>query len=88
MAFPTTTVAQLLQERHRYSTGSTPVDQLTDGGVARGNILEIAGPPGCGREGILLGLVESALRNGDDVLFFGGLSSKLPNSLTKGIDAQ
>ncbi|KAI1782973.1 P-loop containing nucleoside triphosphate hydrolase protein [Ganoderma leucocontextum] len=53
----------------RYSTSCAPLDQLLDGGLKCGHVLEINGPPGCGKEQIAAYTIKSFLQAQEHVLF-------------------
>ncbi|KAF9528441.1 P-loop containing nucleoside triphosphate hydrolase protein [Crepidotus variabilis] len=61
--------SQLLHTPLKVKTNSRPLDALLDGGLARGNILEISGPPGSPKETILMDMVVSFAKANEDVLF-------------------
>lgn len=71
MTLATVSAANLLKDRKRYSTGSPDIDSLLQGGLARGSILQLSGPPGSGKEQLLSNLIISAVRSGDEVLTYG-----------------
>lgn len=47
------------------------VDKLLGGGLARGNILELSGPPGTSKSALVLGLVKDFVERGEEVLVLG-----------------
>ncbi|KAL0576031.1 hypothetical protein V5O48_005938 [Marasmius crinis-equi] len=53
----------------KYQTHFAPLDKLLDGGIPRGHILELSGPPGTPKEKIALGVVRSFLDSKEEVLF-------------------
>ena len=56
----------------KFSTGCSAIDKLLGGrGLPRGCILEVSGPPGCGKESVAVGVVRSFLERGEGVLFVG-----------------
>jgi len=59
---------------HKFSTRSTAVDKLLLGGLPRGHILEISGPPGTPKEVVATNVVTSFVEAGEEVLFIGKCS--------------
>ena len=59
----------------RYSTSCAPLDQLLDGGLKCGHVLEISGPPGCGKEQLAARAIKSFVQAQEEVLFVGTASS-------------
>jgi RAD51-like protein 2 len=55
----------------KFSTLCPPVDKLLSGGLTRGHILEISGPPGSPKESIAINLVKSFVEADEGVLFVG-----------------
>ncbi|KAM5537597.1 hypothetical protein V8D89_008675 [Ganoderma adspersum] len=53
----------------RYSMSCPPLDQLLDGGLKCGHVLEISGPPGCGKEQIAARSIKSFVQAQEQVLF-------------------
>ncbi|PIL23272.1 hypothetical protein GSI_14582 [Ganoderma sinense ZZ0214-1] len=53
----------------RYSTSCAPLDQLLDGGLKSGHVLEISGPPGCGKEQMAAHAIKSFVQAQEQVLF-------------------
>jgi predicted ATP-dependent serine protease len=54
-----------------FSTGCAPIDKLLGGGLLRGSILEILGPPGAGKEGVTVGTVKEFVEANEGVVFIG-----------------
>ncbi|KXN80588.1 hypothetical protein AN958_10409 [Leucoagaricus sp. SymC.cos] len=70
--FPLTqSVATIVNSTRRISTRWAPLDKLLKGGLTRGHILEISGPPGCPKERISVDIVSSVLDAGEGVIFVG-----------------
>ncbi|TBU52368.1 P-loop containing nucleoside triphosphate hydrolase protein [Dichomitus squalens] len=65
----TQSAASMMGETKLYSTSCAPLDDLLDGGLKRGHILEISGPPGCGKEQIAAHAVKSFVEAHEHVLF-------------------
>ncbi|KAL0069260.1 hypothetical protein AAF712_003624 [Marasmius tenuissimus] len=55
----------------KFQTHFPALDKLLDGGISRGNILEISGPPGTPKAKIALGVTRSFLSAKEEVLFVG-----------------
>uniref|UniRef100_A0A0W0FNQ7 RecA family profile 1 domain-containing protein n=1 Tax=Moniliophthora roreri TaxID=221103 RepID=A0A0W0FNQ7_MONRR len=53
----------------RINTRFQPLDSLLGGGLVRGNVLELSGPPGTPKERIVLGTVRSFLSEEAEILF-------------------
>ncbi|KAG6856588.1 hypothetical protein H0H87_002794 [Tephrocybe sp. NHM501043] len=53
----------------KMSTGSPPVDHLLSGGLSRGQIVEISGPPGTPKEALAISIVKSFVEAGHETLF-------------------
>lgn len=54
-----------------------PVDKLLGGGLTRGHILEVSGPPGTMKEAIGLGVVQSFVESDEHVVVVGMLLALL-----------
>jgi hypothetical protein len=67
----TQSAASLLTAPTRYASGCAPVDALLKGGLTRGHILEISGPPGSCKEKLAVRFVKSFLERGEEVVFVG-----------------
>jgi predicted ATP-dependent serine protease len=66
------TAADVLNDAtHYYSTKIQKVDNMLGGGLSRGNILELCGLPGTGKEIIALGLISSVFNAHQEVIFYG-----------------
>lgn len=57
----------------RLLSGNLPLDNVLDGGLRRGHILEISGPPGTAKEMMTVGFVKNTVERGDEALFMGRL---------------
>ncbi|KAH7907948.1 hypothetical protein BJ138DRAFT_1158770 [Hygrophoropsis aurantiaca] len=51
------------------SSNNLVIDKLLGGGIPRGHILEISGPPGCIKESLALDFVRSFVECGEEVIF-------------------
>jgi len=58
---------------HKLSTHYPPVDKLLNGGLTRGHILEVSGPPGTMKEAVGVGTVRTFVERKEHVLFVGEL---------------
>ncbi|KAI0631251.1 P-loop containing nucleoside triphosphate hydrolase protein [Trametes polyzona] len=65
----TQSAAAMIGPAKRYSTTCAPLDRLLDGGLRRGFILELNGPPGSGKEHIAANVVKSFVDCKQGVLF-------------------
>lgn len=61
----------MTKRREVYSTHCPPIDKLLGGGLPRGHILEISGPPGTPKESIATNIVQSFVDLNLEVLFVG-----------------
>jgi len=61
----------MVQKSQKISTGSAPLDRLLDGGLSRGHILELSGPPGSPKQNIATSIVASFAQTGGEVVFLG-----------------
>lgn len=57
----------------KYQTGCSPVDDILDGGLKRGFVLELSGPPGTRKEALAIDMVRAFVEDGQGVLFVGSL---------------
>ncbi|KAI0077365.1 P-loop containing nucleoside triphosphate hydrolase protein [Panus rudis PR-1116 ss-1] len=66
----TQSAASLLSTRPtKYTTFSKPLDSLLGGGLSKGSVLEISGPPGTAKESLAENITRSFLEAGHGVLF-------------------
>jgi hypothetical protein len=56
---------QKREDSGKLSTGIPAIDQLSSGGIARGALTEICGPPSSGRTSLLFALLSHATRQGE-----------------------
>jgi RAD51-like protein 2 len=61
----------MVKSTQKFSTRSTAIDKLLSGGLSRGHILEISGPPGTSKEVVAANVVTSFVEAGEEVLFIG-----------------
>ncbi|KAI0754365.1 P-loop containing nucleoside triphosphate hydrolase protein [Daedaleopsis nitida] len=65
----TQSAAAMMGTTKRYSTVCPPLDRLLGGGLKRGSVLELNGPPGCGKEQIAARAVKAFVDEKLAVLF-------------------
>lgn len=71
---PTLTQSAATMVEHnaiRYKTGCAPVDDILDGGLKRGFVLELSGPPGTCKEALAIDIARAFVENGQGVFFVG-----------------
>ena len=68
---PKQTAASMIAESEKFPTCWSPVDKLLSGGISRGEVLEISGPPGTQKESFVIGVVKSFIEVDEAVLFVG-----------------
>jgi RAD51-like protein 2 len=57
----------------KFSTQCPPIDKLLNGGLTRGHILEVSGPPGTMKEAVGINVIRSFVEKNEHVLFVGEL---------------
>lgn len=67
----TQSLASMVGRTRQYTTLCRPLDEILGGGLKRGHILEISGPPGSAKEIMARNIVQSFLENNHQVLFIG-----------------
>jgi RAD51-like protein 2 len=72
---PTQAASFLMNAQQAVSTTYSPMDNLLCGGVRRGQVLEISGPPGSPKEALLLKVVSAFVELGEEVVFLGKVCS-------------
>ena len=63
--------SNMVQSEVRVSTKCPPLDSLLDGGLSRGQILELSGPPGCPKERIAVNILKSFVEMEHEAIFLG-----------------
>ena len=63
--------SNMVQSEVRVSTKCPPLDSLLDGGLSRGQILELSGPPGCPKERIAVNILKSFVEMEHEAIFIG-----------------
>ncbi|EDR08261.1 uncharacterized protein LACBIDRAFT_294395 [Laccaria bicolor S238N-H82] len=69
----------MAQQTQKVPTGIAALDKILQGGVSRGHILEISGPPGSPKELVAMKIVSSFVNAREEVLFVG-LAKDCPNA--------
>jgi RAD51-like protein 2 len=67
----TQSAALMISASERFPTSYPPFDKLLSGGLSRGHIVEISGPPGTPKEALAVNLVKSFIEVDEGVLFVG-----------------
>lgn len=67
----TQSAAAMMQGSQKISTRCPALDKVLDGGLSRGHVLEISGPPGCPKEKLAIGIVASFAEAGEEIIFVG-----------------
>lgn len=67
----------MLQRSEQIKTQCTGLDAVLDGGLRRGHILEISGPPGSPKERLLIEIACVFAKAEEGVLFVGNLSDTM-----------
>lgn len=57
----------------KYTTGCQPIDEILGGGLKRGCVLELSGPPGASKEAITIDTTRAFVEDGQAVLFVGSI---------------
>ena len=79
--FPSQPVSTLLSKTNAIPCPFSFVNNLIGGGLQRGHILEISGPPGSLKESIALGFVRAIVESGQEVIFVGKISENFLSTL-------
>ncbi|KDR79965.1 hypothetical protein GALMADRAFT_62743 [Galerina marginata CBS 339.88] len=72
----TQSAALLSQKSQRLLTRCAVLEKVLDGGLSRGQILEISGPPGSPKEKLAINVVASFAETGDEIVFVDTLGTK------------
>ncbi|KAF5379050.1 hypothetical protein D9615_005992 [Tricholomella constricta] len=80
LAPPTLTqsAASLANTAEKILTGFPPLNDILSGGLARGQILEISGPPGTPKEAIAINIAASFIGGGHEVIFLDSQNMTSP----------
>ena len=79
----TQSAASMLKVATKFATGCAPVDKLLGGGLSRGQLVEISGPPGTPKEQLATSLARSFVEAGEEVLFVGMRSILYSNTVSQ-----
>ncbi|KAI0760419.1 P-loop containing nucleoside triphosphate hydrolase protein [Fomes fomentarius] len=79
----TQSAAAMMATTRRYSTACPPLDKLLGGGLKRGSVLELNGPPGCGKEQIAAHAVKGFVEAEHEVLFVDMQNMILPATIKR-----
>ena len=71
----TQSAAVMVRHSHKTSTKCTSLDKALEGGISRGHILEISGPPGTAKEQLLMNIVAAFVEVNEEVIFIGRYSA-------------
>ena len=67
----TQSAALMVQQSQKVSTKCVALDKILGGGLSRGQILEISGPPGSPKEKLALNIMATFAESGEETLFVG-----------------
>lgn len=67
----TQSAASMAKTLEKFTTRSPSIDKLLSGGIQRGHILELSGPPGTPKEIVATNIVTSFVEAGEGVIFVG-----------------
>jgi RAD51-like protein 2 len=67
----TQSAALMVQQSQKISTKCVALDKILGGGLSRGQILEISGPPGSPKEKLALNIMATFAESGEETLFVG-----------------
>lgn len=68
----TQSAALMVQQSQKISTKCLALDKILGGGLCRGQILEISGPPGSPKEKLVMNIMATFAESGEETLFVGG----------------
>jgi len=72
----TQSAAVMVRQSHRISTKCGALDKALEGGISRGHVVEISGPPGCAKEQLLMNIVAAFVEVNGEVIFIGKSSTQ------------
>jgi RAD51-like protein 2 len=61
----------MAQNAEKFTTRSSAIDKLLSGGIQRGHVLEVSGPPGTPKELVATSIATSFVEAGEGVIFVG-----------------
>ena len=67
----TQSAAALLDSTNDVFHCCPPIDNLLDGGLRRGHVLELLGPPGTPKTALVLDIIRDFIENREDVVIIG-----------------
>ena len=71
----TQSAAVMVRHSQKTSTKCTSLDKALEGGISRGHVLEISGPPGTAKEQLLMNIVAAFVEVNEEVIFIGRYST-------------
>ncbi|KAH9946912.1 hypothetical protein B0H21DRAFT_692903 [Amylocystis lapponica] len=71
----TQSAASMVGATKTFSTQCGPLDRLLGGGLRRGHILELSGPPGCAKEALAISIVRTFLQSVQEVVFVADMQN-------------
>jgi predicted ATP-dependent serine protease len=71
----TQSAAVLVRHSLKTSTKCSSLDKVLEGGISRGHILELSGPPGTAKEQLLMNIVAAFVEINEEVIFIGRYST-------------
>ncbi|OCH88421.1 hypothetical protein OBBRIDRAFT_758211 [Obba rivulosa] len=81
----TQSAAAMVGTARRYSTQCAPLDKVLEGGLKRGHILELSGPPGCAKEQLAINVVYTFVESNHEVLFIDFQNMTSPATLSRAL---
>ncbi|KAF8812156.1 P-loop containing nucleoside triphosphate hydrolase protein [Phlegmacium glaucopus] len=79
----TQSAAVMVRHSHKVSTKCSTLDKALEGGISRGHITEISGPPGCAKEQLLMNIVAAFLEVNEEVMFIDCQNMTSPATLIR-----
>ena len=74
----TQSAAVMVRHSHKISTKCGALDKALEGGISRGQVVEMSGPPGCAKEQLLMNIVAAFIEVNEEVIFIGKYSIAQP----------
>jgi predicted ATP-dependent serine protease len=71
----TQSAAVLVRHSLKTSTKCSSLDKVLEGGISRGHVLELSGPPGTAKEQLLMNIVAAFVEVNEEVIFIGRYST-------------
>ncbi|KAF8965053.1 P-loop containing nucleoside triphosphate hydrolase protein [Flammula alnicola] len=82
----TQSAAAMVQHAQKMSTKCAALDKMLDGGLSRGQILEISGPPGSPKEKMAIDILTAFALAGDEVIFVDCQNMASPTVLAQSLE--